>query len=458
MKRKIRCAVGLCIALAAWPDAWAARQSESARAADLPRLHVAFERTRLKNGLELITVEDHRTPIVSVVQVFNVGAADEAPGHTGFAHLFEHLMFQGSANVGSGEHIKQVESYGGFSNATTGTDWTAYFDSVPANQLDFALFINGDRLRSLQISAENLGKEREVVKEEKRLRFDNQAYRNSAFILDELLYDSFAYEHNGVGSMEDLSTASLEDVRRFFDTHYTASNLTLVVVGDFDRKTIRGKVEQYFGDLPLRPRPPPAKIDEPRQRAERRRTVIDPLAPLPQLSIAFKAVPGDSPDYFALTVLSSVLQDGHSSRLYHALVEAGLASDVGGYMSERRGPGALYVEATLQPAGRVAEVEQAIYGEVERLQREAVADWELTKAKSSLATAYLDRLNRGMLRGFAIAQYCAEFDDPQRVNTYLNLIAAVTAQDVRRVAKAYLRPDNRSVLLTQPGSATETSK
>jgi len=432
-------AVCLCAAVTTLVCAPARSAQESEQGEALPRLRLDLQETRLQNGLRVITVEDHRVPIVSVVQVFNVGAADEQPGRTGFAHLFEHLMFQGSQNVGPGEHIKLVENRGGFSNATTNTDWTAYFDSVPANQLDFALFLNADRLRSLKISEENLAKEREVVKEERRLRIDNQPYRKSGFMLDELLYDSFAYRHDGVGSMADLAAASLADVRRFFDTYYTPGNLVLVIVGDFDRKTALRKVQQYFGALPSRPAPPTADRTEPTQTAPRRRTVEDPLAPLPQLSIAFK-------------------EEGHSSRIYQALVPIGLASDVGGRMDERRGAGALYMAATLQSADRAAEAEQTIYREIERLQQEPAAAWEIEKAKSSLATTYLDHLNRGMLRGFVIGQFTVDFGDPARINTYLDRIAAVTADDVRRVANTHLRPGNRTTLLTLPKPAMENSK
>lgn len=424
----------------------------------LPRLHLPFKQAKLENGLRVITIEDHRTPIVSVVQVFNVGSANEQPGRTGFAHLFEHLMFQGSANVGPGQHIKLIENYGGFSNATTGTDFTAYFDSVPANQLDFALFLNGDRLRSLQISAGNLAKEKEVVKEELRLRFENQPYRKGMFVLDELLYDSFAYRHKGVGTTEDLDAASLPDVRQFFNAYYTAANLILVIHGDFDGKTILTKVKRAFGDLPARPAPARPDVRESRQTAERRRTIEDPFAPLVNLNIAFKAVPGDDPDFFALTVLSSVLQEGHSSRLYRALVDGGLASNVGGRMAERRGPGAFYVEATLRPATQVDAVEQAIYSEIARLQEEPVAAWELEKARTSLAASYLDGLGRGLLRAFAVGQYTAEFDDPNRINTYIDRIAAVTAGDVQRVAREHLRAENRSVLVTLPMQAAEGTK
>ncbi len=424
----------------------------------LPRLHIHVEQAMLENGLHLLTVEDHSTPVVSLVLVYNVGAANEHPGRTGFAHLFEHLMFQGSQNVTPGQHLRLIETYGGMSNATTGDDWTAFFDSVPANQLDLALFLNSDRLRSLQVTQENLTKEKEVVKEERRMRIDNQAYRKSGILLTGLLYDSFAYSHDGVGSMEDISAASLGDIKAFFNTYYTASNLTMVLVGDFQTAEVRGKVAKYFGDLPTRPQPPPADRTEPPQKAQRRKVVEDPLAPLPQLSLAFKAVPGIDPDFFALRVLCAVLQDGHSSRLYEALVKQGqLTSDVSGVVNERRGAGAMLLEMTLRPASHVEEVERIIYQQIARLQKEPIAAWELEKAKSALATAYINSLDRSVLRALTIARDAVDFNDPNRINSYLDSLASVTAKDVQRVANTYLRTTNRTVIVTLP-KGTGSSK
>lgn len=421
----------------------------------LPRLRVPMQEAKLANGLRVILVEDRTAPIVTVALTYDVGAANEQLGRTGFAHLFEHLMFQGSQRVPAGEHIKLIERYGGNANAMTGTDWTFYFEGVPANQLDLALFLEGDRLRSLNISQENLAREIEVVKEERRMRIDNQAYRKSAFVLEDLLYDSFAYKHEGVGSMADLGAASLEDVRAFFNTYYRASNVVLVLVGDFDRATALAKVKRYFGDLPRLPDPLQADRTEPAQTSERRQVVHDALAPLPQLNVAFKAVSGADDDYYALAVLSSALQEGHSSRLYEALVkQQQLATEVGGTMEERRVAGALKITAGPRDEKSIDAVEQGIYREIERLQREPVADWEMEKAKNLIAAAYLDRMHRGVLRGLVIGSNVVDFGDAERTNTYLDRIAAVTKDDVQRVANAHLRKGNRTVLVTLPAPAT----
>lgn len=420
----------------------------------LPRPNIKIERATLANGLQVLAVEDHSAPVITLALTYDVGGASERRGRTGFAHLFEHLMFQGSDNVAPGQHLSVIEEYGGTANATTDTDWTFYFESVPANQLDLALFLEADRLRSLHISAQNLAKEKEVVKEERRMRIDNQPYRKSLFEMLELMYDSFAYSHDAVGSMSDLEAASLEDVRGFFDTYYRASNVVLVLIGDFHTTQVMRKVERYFGDLPARAKPPAADRTEPRQQEDRRRVVTDPLAPLPKLTLAFKTVPGNDPDYFALTVLSAVLQEGYSSRLHEELVKRReLVTTLSGSMDERRGAGALSIEATLRSQEGIAATQSAVYEQIERLQREPIEDWELEKAKNSIAARYLNNLQRSVMRAIFIGVYAVDFNDPERINTYLDRIAAVGKEDVQRVATTHLRKGNRTVVVTLPKRA-----
>ncbi len=422
-----------------------------------PRLRIAFDDVTLANGLRLITIEDRRAPIVTLAMMVDVGSANEQPGRTGFAHLFEHLMFQGSANVDAGQHSILIANYGGQSNAMTSTDWTFYFDNVPTNQVDLTLFLNADRMRSLAISAESFAREKEVVKEERRMRVDNQPYRRSAFALNELMYDSFAYGHEGIGSMADLDASSLDDIRRFFDTYYTAGNTVLVLIGDIDTATARQKVVKYFGALLPRPAPPAADRTEPRQTTPRRQTVVDVLAPAPRVSLAFKTVPGNHPDYFALRVLLAVLQSGHSSRLYEPLVNQGLATSISGSLDETRGAGGFYLTADLQPGVDSGSAERAIYGEIERLQDRKIEDWELQKARSLIGAEILGDLHRGLIRALYIASSTVDFDDPQRINTYLDRIGAVTQEDVQRVAREHLRVGNRTVVVTMPKTAAEGS-
>ncbi|MBA3357484.1 MAG: insulinase family protein [Pyrinomonadaceae bacterium] len=294
----------------------------SAQKAVTPKVKIAFQETTLKNGLRVITVEDHTAPVVSQVLYFDVGSAHEREGRTGFAHLFEHMMFKGTENVKSmSEYLSLIMNNGGSMDAFTGADQTVYFEVVPANQFELPLFLESDRMRGLLITQELLDIERKIVQEERRMRIDNQPYGKSGERLNELLYDNFAYKHQLMGSMEDLSAASVEDVREFFKTYYAPNNVVLVLVGDFKTAEMIGKVKKYFEDIPRQPKPAALNLTEPEQKEERRATMEDALARAPMLAIAFKAVSGNTPDYYALQILSSVLTSGQSSRLYQKLVK-----------------------------------------------------------------------------------------------------------------------------------------
>src|SRR4051812_24909255 len=241
--------------------------------------------TTLPNGLRVIVAEDHAAPVFSIVVNYNVGSRNERRGRTGFAHLFEHMMFKGSANVGPGEHPYLMFMNGGNMNGTTNKDRTMYYESLPANQLDLALFLEADRMRSLAITKANLDNQRNAVQEERRLGVDNQPYGKTFEALDELAYENFAYEHSVIGSMADLDAASVEDVASFFKTYYAPNNAIIGIVGDLDTKTTLGKVQKYFGAIPKQPAPPPVDMTEPPQTAERRLTLDDALARLPRIDM-----------------------------------------------------------------------------------------------------------------------------------------------------------------------------
>src|SRR5689334_21615264 len=285
-----------------------------AQTARSPR--VDFKETTLKNGLRVITVEDPSAPVIAVSVTYNVGSRNEREGRTGFAHLFEHMMFKGSENVGSGEHFMLVFNNGGTMNGTTNEDRTNYFEALPANQLDLALFLESDRMKSLAITKDNLDNQRNAVQEERRLGLDNQAYGKSGELQQELLYDNFAYKHTTIGSMEDLNAASVEDVAAFFKMYYAPNNATLVVVGDFKTIDALAKVRSNFEVIARQPDPLAVDMTEPQQQKERRANVDDMLARAVRIALAYKAVPGNSADFYALQVLSTALQSGQSSRLY----------------------------------------------------------------------------------------------------------------------------------------------
>jgi len=413
---------------------------------------VDLKETRLANGLRVITVEDHNAPVIAVSVTYNVGSRNEKPGRTGFAHLFEHMMFQGSENIGKAEHFALVLNNGGTLNGTTNEDRTNYFEALPSNQLELALFIEADRMRSLAVTQENLDNQRNAVQEERRIGLDNAAYGKSGEVQQELMYDNFGYKHDTVGSMDDLNAASVADVMAFFKMYYAPNNATLTVVGDFKTADALARVKRLFESIPRQPDPPAFDPTEPEQKAERRASVDDVLAPVPRVSIAYKTVAGNTPDYYALGVLASALGGGGgSSRFTQKLTrEKELVTGASSFAREARGVGGFYITATPRRGVTNDAVEAAIYEEIARLQKEPIADWELQKAKSGARRSFITSLQSSLGRANNIGQYAVYYNDPNLINTRLDKVMAVTKEDVMRVANKYLVQTNRTVVITVP--------
>ncbi len=428
-------------------------QAQTAR-----NVRVDFKETTLKNGLRVITVEDHSAPVVAISVTYNVGSRDERKGRTGFAHLFEHMMFKGSENVGSGEHFMLVFNNGGTMNGTTNEDRTNYFEALPSNQLDLALFLEADRMKSLAITKENLDNQRNAVQEERRLGVDNQPYGKSQEMHQEMMYDNFAYKHSVIGSMEDLNAATVEDVGEFFKMYYAPNNAVLVLVGDFNTNEALAKIRTSFESIPRQPDPPKVDMGEPQQKAERRASVDDQLARAARIDIGYKAVQGNTTDFYALQVLSAALQSGQSSRLYQKLVkEKEMVTGVGGFMDEKRGVGGFYTNATLRPGMKTDDVEAIIYAEIERLKKEPIADWELQKAKNTTRRNFINGLQSSLSRAVTIGQYTVYYNDPALINARLEKVAAVTKEDVQRVANKYLLDTNRTIVVTMPQAKAKSA-
>ena len=438
--------VCLAIAFAVLPVA-----ASAAAAAPAAVVRVDFSEVTLKNGLRVQLVEDHGTPVIAVNVAYDVGSRNERPGLTGFAHLFEHMMFKGSRNVGDGEHFYQVLTNGGAMNGTTNADITLYFETLPANQIELALFLEADRMRSLDITQAKLDNQRQAVQDERRLRIDNQPYGRSFELFNELFYDNFAYQHSTIGSMADLNAASIDDVAQFFRTYYAPNNAVLTLVGDFQREQALQLIRKYFEDIPRQTPPPAVDLKEPPQTAERRDTLTDPLARLTQIRIAYKTDRGNGPDQAALQVLSSVLQGGDSSRLYQVLnKEKELVTGIGGYVDERIGVGGFYISATVRPDREPAAVEAAIYEEIAKVVRQPIADWELQKARNATRLGYLQSIRSAQTRATLLGSYTVKFRAPELINTRLQRINAVKRADVQRVARQYLHAKGRTVLTTLP--------
>ena len=412
---------------------------------------ITFTETTLKNGLRVIIAEDHAAPVYSIVVHYLVGSKDERQGRSGFAHLFEHMMFKGSENVGPGEHFMQVFINGGTMNGTTNKDRTLYFETLPSNQLDLGIFLEADRMKSLEITKENLDNQRHAVQEERRLGVDNQPYGRTFEVVDELAYDNPAYEHSVIGSMENLNAASVEDVASFFKTYYAPNNAVLAIVGDVETKTAIEKVRKAFESIPSQPQPPKIDLTEPRQTAERRTRLEDPLARLARLDIVYKVPPRLTPDDAALQVLGTVLSGGRSSRFFQKIVrEQQLAPNVGAGRDGAIGPGLFRVTGTVTPGKTAEALEAAIYAEIERVKNEPIGEFEIEKARNNAKRAVVGGLTSSLTRGIQLAEFAASFDNANLINQRVDRIMKVSAADVQRVARTYLTPENRTVVTTVP--------
>ena len=439
----------LLLALLVAAPAQLAAQTRAGQGAKAIRIPV--KEFKLKNGLRVITSEDHTAPTYSINVIYNVGSRDERRGRTGFAHLFEHMMFQGSENVGKGEHFILIDMNGGGLNGTTNQDRTTYFETLPANQLDLGLYLEADRMRSLAVTQANLDNQRNAVQEERRLGIDNQPFGKTFEAILDTAYDNFAYKHSTIGSMDDLNAATLQDVTDFFRIYYAPNNAVLTLVGDFKTDEALAKVKKYFEAIPAQPAPPAPDVTEPEQKGERRANLEDAFARTPRVDIVYKIPQGNTPDYYALSLLGQVLAGGQSSRLYQKLVkERELAQAVFAGAQERRGPSLFNFVVLPQPGKNLSEVEKVVYEEVERAKNEPVADWELEKVRMSIRRQRAQQLQSTLTRAILLGQYAVFYNDPNLINEIEDKYNRVTKEDIQRVARTYFREANRTVVTTVP--------
>ncbi len=414
-------------------------------------LNIPFKEYKLDNGLRVILSEDHSAPAYSLAITYDVGSRDEKEGRTGFAHLFEHMMFQGSENVGKGEHFSLIENNGGNFNGTTSEDRTNYFESLPANQLDLGLFLEADRMRALAVTQANLDNQRKAVQEEKRLRLDNQPYGDTMDTDNEVAFDTFAYKHSTIGSMEDLNAATLQDVQAFFKRYYAPNNAVLTLVGDFQSDEALAKIKKYFGAIPAQPAPPKPDISEPEQKGERRKTIEDKFAQVPRIDISYKAPPSNEQDFIALDVLGDILSTGESSRLYQKLVkEKQQALQISELSNGHRGPGLIMFIAFVHPGIDPTEIEKSLSAEIERVKTEGVTDLELEKIRMRDARERVAGLQSSMSRAMQMGEYAVYYNDPNMINTLLEKVQKVTKEDIQRVARKYLVDTHKTVVITMP--------
>jgi zinc protease len=413
-----------------------------------------YTMTTLPNGLQVVFLEDHSTPIVHAEIWYHVGSKNEKPGRTGFAHLFEHMMFKGSKNVEPEGHPSYISSIGGQSNASTNEDSTIFWETVPAQYLPLVLWLEADRMASLRIDEQVFKTEREVVKEERRMRVENQPYGR----LNEIIYnEAFAvhpYKHPTIGSMTDLEAASIEDVRDFFRTYYVPNNATLVLVGDFDSKEALGLVTQYLGRVPKSGKPVPRDIPkEPPQTKERRVNVTENW-PLPAVVVAYHITFDGHPDSYPLHIASKVLSDGQSARIYKDLVykkQIALAAFGGGNIIED--PNLFFAVAIVQPGKTPQECIDALIAEFDRLKNEPISANELQQAKNQFTRDYILGRESDREKAGVLAHAVVIHNDIKTADGEFDIFTNTTASDVQRVAKTYFTAENRLVMTIMPKGA-----
>jgi zinc protease len=425
----------------------------TARAATRPT-RLDYTMTTLANGMKVVFLEDHSTPIVHTEVWYHVGSKNEKPGRTGFAHLFEHMMFKGSKNVEPEGHPSWISSIGGQSNAYTTEDATVFWQTTPAQYLPLVLWLEADRLASLRINEDVFKKEREVVKEERRMRIDNQPYGR----LNELIYDQaftvHPYKHPTIGSMVDLEAASVDDVRDFFHTYYVPSNATVVIVGDFDTKEAQQLVNLYLARVPKSDRPVPRDIPKEPPQTKERRLKLEENWPLPAVVVAHHITFDGDPDSYPLHIASKVLSDGQSSRIYRKLVyekQLALAAFGGGNIIED--PNLFYAVAIVQPGHTPEETIDALIAELDRLRNEPISPGELQQAKNQFARDYMFGRESNKDKASQLGHAAVIHNDIKTADDEFDIFMNITQGDVQRVARKYFTPENRLVMTIMPRGA-----
>ncbi len=413
--------------------------------------HLQYEMMTLSNGLTIVLSPDHSTPIVHVEVWYHVGSKDEKPGRTGFAHLFEHMMFKGSKNVDPEEHASMLASIGGQSNAYTNDDATVFWQTVPSQYLPLVLWLEADRMATLRIDKATFENEREVVKEERRLRVDNPPFGR----LSEILYDQFytvsPYKHTTIGSMKDLDLASVEDVRDFHNQFYVPSNATIAIVGDFDMAQAKELVGRYLGRVPKSDRVIPREyLQEKPTKAERRITVNENW-PLPAVIVAYPITYDGHADSYPLHLTSKILSDGDSSRIYQSLVyqkQIAFSAFGGGNIIEE--PNLFFAVALVAPGRTHDEVEKALVAEFDKLRNEPISERELQRAKNQFFRDYI--VDRESVRGKAsqLAHAVVIHEDVKTADGEVEIFTNMKVSDLQRVAKTYFTPESRLVLKILP--------
>ena len=426
------------------------------------RFKVPVEYFTLPNGLKVVVSEDHSAPVVLVEVMYNIGFRIEPKGRTGFAHLFEHMMFQGSKQVKKMEHVSLMQQAGGVVNGSTRLDYTNYFQVLPSNGLELALWLEADRMRSLDVSAENLKNQQNVVSEEVRVNVLNQPHAAFEWLdIWQRANTNWYNAHNFYGDLAELEAATLEDVQKFFQTYYAPNNAVLVVVGDTTPADVRKMAEQHFGSIPRQTLPPAADVSEPAQKESKHFTREDKLARTPALAIGWHLPERMTKDFFALSVLDPLIVGDESARLYQKLVRQDrLAMSVIGAFNflgnnwDVKGPMLFTMRVDYLNDKNAQQVIDAIESVFNDVKTKGITEAELTQAKTALRSAFLEDMEGGFMPRFGRANLLAAFalfdNDPNQVNTILDELDKVTVADVKVAAEKWFVPSNRTSIDSRP--------
>jgi predicted Zn-dependent peptidase len=426
-------------------------------------MRIPIETFQLPNGLFVTLSEDHTAPIVAVNLWYHVGSANERAGRTGFAHLFEHMLFQGSADVAANEHFELVQRAGGTLNGSTWLDRTNYFETVPSNQLELALWLEANRMGYLipAMTQQKLDTQRAVVKNERRWSVDNQPYGTWWERLPALCFpETHPFHHSLIGSMEDLDAASLEDITHFFATYYTPDNAVLSIAGDFGPAEARALVEKHFGSIPRGgAKPPLAPMELPPRMGQWRRDVVPDDVMLPRLFLAFRAPPFGTSEYYASSVCSAILGLRKGSRLYHQLVrDRQVAAEAQAFTYDlTKGSDLLVVDVTARPTVTPEALEQQVADQIDVLVRDGVTREELDRAKALIQTDFVTAMQSAGERADRLSQFATYFRDPSLINEQVDRYRAVTVEEVNAFIRDRLGEDNRASLLYVPKEESEES-
>jgi zinc protease len=432
------------------------------------RLHIATETTTLPNGLKVVIAPDASAPVVTVGVYYKIGFRLEPRGRSGFAHLFEHMMFQGSANAPKMQHIKLINSSGGILNGSTHYDVTNYFESVPSNALERVLWLEADRMRALKVDDENLRNQRDVVKEEVRVNVMNQPYGGFPWLdLPPVAFRNWANAHNFYGDFADLDAADLSDVQAFFKTYYVPNNAVLLVLGDVKADEGVALAARYFGDIPAGPPPPFADPAEPEQHEERRGDVEEKFGTLPAIAVGYTVPPRRTADWCAMALLDQALHGGRAGRAYRDLVlEKQIAVEVDGGIDDifgYNGPTQMVTRILHKPEFPSEKTLAAFDAVIREVQDSGISEDELEQLKVKWRSDYFSTLEggRGGMPRYGLMHLLACFTlfdhQPQLVNTILDGFLAVKREEIQVVAQKYLRPEKRAIVFRRPSAAKEAA-